>query len=409
MAGGLMGLARRWRRLTSRQRAGLKIAALWFGLILIAWVRWDLITPAAGGRLLFPAATALAAILAAGWHSLHRRAARIWAAALPLLALIALRCGPIMFFAPPPHLPADVTPPNPTELTFQQPDESDGSIALRGYTARITQPRARCLFASSSYCAPALDLTLYWQARTTPSANWTMALQLVSPVPGDTTLRLNYNHWPGRGNLPTSAWPEGPIWRDHYVIPLPAGEYVTGAWRVQVAMIDPQSGQRVPVQQAGASVGDAASLKLLRVPDGNPTLFTDGQHPPEPPRFGEAAELRAYRIERDPTAWRVALAWESIAPLAADYTIFVHAYDAEGNLLATGDGPPRGGHFPTSLWQPGDRILDTHTLSMKDVAEDAVAQIAVGLYDPTTGERISASRADVPLPNYAVILWEAAP
>ena len=407
MAGGLVGVAYRWRRLTSRQRAGLKIAALWFGLILIAWIRWDLITPAAGGRLLFPAAPALAAILAAGWHSIHRRAARIWAAALPILALVALRCGPIMFFAPPPRLPADVTPPNPTELVFQQPDESDGSIALRGYTAQITRPRARCLFASSSYCAPALDITLYWQAQATPAANWTMALQLVSPAPGDTTLRLNYNHWPGRGNLPTSTWPEGPIWRDHYVIPLPAGKYVTSAWRVQVAMIDPQSGLRVPVQQADAPAGDAAALQLLRAPDGNPPLFTDGQHPPEPPRFGEAVELRAYHIERNPTAWRVALAWESVAPLPTDATVFVHAYDADGNLLATGDGPPRDGHFPTSLWQPGDRIIDIHTLPAPDAGE--IARVAVGLYDPATGERLPASQASAPLPNHAVILWEAEP
>lgn len=408
MAGGLVGLALGWRRFDLRQRVGLALGAIWFAVITLAWMRWNTITPAPGGRLLFPAASALAVLLAAGWDALvSRRWLRIWAAFLPIWALVVLRFGPVLLFAPPPRLPAEAAPPHPTELTFEAADEAAGSIALRGYTAQITQPRARCLFASSSYCAPALDLTLYWQAQATPSANWTMALQLVSPVPGDTTLRLNYNHWPGRGNLPTSAWPAGPIWRDHYVIPLPAGEYVTGAWRVQIAMIDPQSGQRVPVQQAGVPVGDAASLEMLRVPDGNPPLFTDGQHPPDSPRFGEAAELRAYHIERNPTAWRVALAWESVAPLAADYTVFVHAYDAEGNLLATGDGPPRSGHFPTSLWQPGDRIIDIHTLPAPD--EGDIARVAVGLYDPATGERLPASRAGAPLPNHAVILWEAKP
>jgi hypothetical protein len=410
MAGGLVGLALGWRRFDPRQRVGLALGAIWFAVITLAWMRWNAITPAPGGRLLFPAAPALALLLAAGWNVLlSRRWLRIWAAFLPIWALVALRFGPVLLFAPPPRLPAAASPPNPTELVFQQPNESerDGSIALRGYTAHITQPRARCLFASSSYCAPALDITLYWQAQATPAANWTMALQLVSPVPGDTTLRLNYNHWPGRGNLPTSTWPEGPIWRDHYVIPLPAGKYVTSAWRVQVAMIDPQSGQRVPVQQAGAPAGDAAALKLLRVPDGNPPLFTDGQHPPEPPRFGEAVELRAYHIERNPTAWRVALAWESVAPLPTDATVFVHAYDADGNLLATGDGPPRNGHFPTSLWQPGDRIIDIHTLPAPDEGE--IARVAVGLYDPATGERLPASQASAPLPNHAVILWEAEP
>jgi len=43
-----------------------------------------------------------------------------------------------------------------------------------------------------------------------------LAIQLTSPIPGDESLRYNYNTWPGRGNYPTSAWPAGRVIADNY-------------------------------------------------------------------------------------------------------------------------------------------------------------------------------------------------
>ncbi len=393
--GGGAGLAFGWRRLTAAQRALLYVLGGWFLLVVAAWIRWNAITPATGGRLLFPAAPALALLLAAGWSSL-RRLVWAWSAFLPVWATVALLLGPMALFAPPAQLPADAALPNPVDFTFGD------SLRLRGYDARIAEPDWRCYVYHSGYCRPTLDVTFYWQADAPPAADWMLALQLVSARPGDTGLRLRYDAWPGHGNLPTSRWPAGVILKEHYTLPLPAGDWITQAWRVQVAFYELESERRLPVQVGGVPVGDAAGLAVLRAPDKQPMCIGTALTPPV--SFAEAVALTQAEVLAGAETWQVALCWESLAALPDDYTVFVHAYAADGTLLGVGDGPPLAQAFPTHLWQPGDRIADTHTI-VWDV-EGKPAQIAVGLYHPLTGERLSAIRAGERLPADAVIIWE---
>ena len=194
--------------------------------------------------------------------------------------------------------------------------------------------------------------------------------------------------------------------RDHYVLPIPPGDVPTRAWTVQVALVNDATTVRLPVSIDGAPVGDAAHLTTLRIPGALPDREAWG-NPATPLQFGEFARLQEARIEEMPDGWRVSLLWESQTPLPADYTVFVHAYAATGELLATGDGPPQGGHFPTSLWQPGDRILDVHGLPIP--AGSVPARIAVGLYHPITGERLTATFDGEPLADNAVVIWKAQP
>jgi hypothetical protein len=243
-----------------------------------------------------------------------------------------------------------------------------------------------------------LDVTLYWQASVPIQNNYVMALQLVSPVASETDLRLNYNHWPGRGNLPTSARPIGPVLRDHYRIPLPASDTPTQAWMLHIAFTEPETRARLPVNVNGAPIGDTAKLKLLRVPD----------PPPIPPStvhiqasFGDSAVVLEEATVTDD--WHVQLWWKSFKPLTEDYTVFVHAYAADGTLLATGDGPPLREHFPTSLWEPGDLIFDEHGLALP--AGTTPAAIAVGLYHPITGDRLPASPVNARVENNAALIW----
>lgn len=401
IAGGLAGLVTGWRYFDRRQRGAFAFCGIWFVVIVLAWLRWNSITPATGGRLLFPASSALALLLAAGWHGLARPwITRLWAALLPLWAVVMLVAGPILFFAPPAHYPNDAPIPNSLDATFDQ------AITLRGYDVHITQHRLACLLASTSYCRPALDVMLYWQAVQPVDANLVMALHLVSAASGSTDLRMNYHHWPARGNWPTSAWPVGTIIRDHYVLPLPPSDRLTQAWTLQVALIDPATGARLPVAIAGTPVGDVARLTTLRIPDALPVLPGWGNQA-TPVTFAEHVRLLDATVEVENAGWRVALFWESLIVLPDDYTVFVHAYSPTGELLATGDGPPLGGAFPTSLWLPGDLILDVHHLPLPP--DSNPARVAVGLYHPISGERLPAAFNAQPLADSAVIVWEARP
>ena len=123
-------------------------------------------------------------------------------------------------------------------------------------------------------------------------------------------------------------------------------------------------------------------------------------------RLGDAVHLTHAVVVPAGDHMLVTLCWEAERALPADYTVFVHLLDADGALKTTGDGPPAAGAFPTSLWQPGDRIVDTHFLPEPALPGDS---IVVGLYNPLDGIRLSALRDSVPAPNDALLIWPLSP
>ncbi len=406
VGGGVGGILVNWRKISRSQRAQLLLLASWFGIVTGAWIRWNLITPATGGRLLFPAAPALAILMAVGWQQLSRLLRvktllpRLWSALLPLLALLTLRTGVLPLFSPPPLRAIESAVPSPSEYTFDQ------QIHLRGYQAELTDPTWRCYLVAASYCRPTLDVTLFWEIDEPLSTDWVLAIQLVSAAPGDDTLRLSYNHWPGHGNLPTSAWPVNRVIVDHYRLPLPAADFPTQGWDLQLAFFAPEGQTRLPVWVDAEQVGDAARLTTLRVPGATPTCPPHAALEP-PVHFGNAVALTHAESRSLDGNWQVSLCWESLAPLPEDYTVFVHMIAADGTLLGTGDGPPMQQAFPTHLWQPGDQIADTHHIQLTSEGESV--QITVGLYHPENGARLPATVNGARLPNDAASIWSTQP
>jgi hypothetical protein len=104
--------------------------------------------------------------------------------------------------------------------------------------------------------------------------------------------------------------------------------------------------------------------------------------------FGDIIKLIGYRIESsnavDSTA-HIVLCWELIKPTTVDYTVFVHVTDAHGNMH-TSDSQPRGGTYPTSIWQTGEWSEDSHLIPQ--AVELPLKQITVGLYRLDSGERL---------------------
>jgi hypothetical protein len=78
-------------------------------------------------------------------------------------------------------------------------------------------------------------------------------------------------------------------------------------------------------------------------------------------------------------------------------------------LLATGDGPPMNGAFPTRLWRPGDVVADVHVIPWSDLdtwdlGAEGSYRVGVGLYDPHSGERLQAMQDGQPLPGNTVFI-----
>ena len=90
-------------------------------------------------------------------------------------------------------------------------------------------------------------------------------------------------------------------------------------------------------------------------------------------------------------ALALSLLWESLQPVDYNYQVFVHFLDRDGNKVAQRDGQPVQWLRPTSTWQTGERIMDHYGLLLPDSTPTGRYTIAVGLYDPVTGQRLPVS------------------
>ncbi len=388
-----------WRSLASAERAAGMILGSWFLLIVISWMRWNAMTPAPGGRLLFPALPAMALLMALGTTTLARGRLRFgnWIV-VALLALMAwwtvLQILPGFFATPPRYPDADaIQPDHPLDATF------GNSVRVLGYDITMDD--------DDDSQKSTLDVTVYWQTLAPMTEDYVMALQLASPVPGDTTLRWNYNSWPGQGNYPTSAWQPGEVIVDRYRFRLPESDFSTQAWDMHIALYQQETGERLRVQVTGEDAGDRMVLTRLRVPGIQPScpengLLTSQVH------FGEAVALTHATVTPEQEGSRVELCWKALQPLQTDYTVFVHLQDTPGAPIDTGDGPPMQGAFPISMWHPGDIVLDVHHLESV-IGEEIGQRVTVGLYNPVDGSRLPAYVGETPVPNAEVSVWPEHP
>jgi hypothetical protein len=88
---------------------------------------------------------------------------------------------------------------------------------------------------------------------------------------------------------------------------------------------------------------------------------------------------------------RIMLRWRRAEAPSADYVLFVHLVDEGGGLRAQIDVPP--GARPTRAWTAGERAEAEYALTLPDDAPPGRYRVLVGLYDPTTGDRLPAIRA----------------
>ena len=78
------------------------------------------------------------------------------------------------------------------------------------------------------------------------------------------------------------------------------------------------------------------------------------------------------------------LHWEVIEQPSLDLHQFVHGLDEGGAVITQNDGEPLSGLYPMSHWRAGQHITSDFSLAVGD----GVAQVAIGLYDPSSGSRV---------------------
>ena len=172
-----------------------------------------------------------------------------------------------------------------------------------------------------------------------------------------------------------SGW-ERPLRTSEYLL---VDEYLTGR--------DPDTaGQRLALYAAGqAHQMDESGLG---------TVFGDPSGAEPITDANGWIRLKGYAITpkvRPGGAILLTLLWESLRPVDQSYHVFVHLLDERGAIVAQKDGQPVQWTRPTNSWQPGEQIADRYGILLSETFVPGRYQLAVGLYDPVTGQRLPVS------------------
>jgi hypothetical protein len=80
------------------------------------------------------------------------------------------------------------------------------------------------------------------------------------------------------------------------------------------------------------------------------------------------------------------LYWEALKPFERNKQVFVHLYD--GEMRAQHDGAPSCSQNPTTHWEVGEIIRDSHIIELPEDMPSGPMPILVGMYDLLNGVRM---------------------
>ncbi|MCP4425823.1 MAG: DUF2723 domain-containing protein [Chloroflexi bacterium] len=76
----------------------------------------------------------------------------------------------------------------------------------------------------------------------------------------------------------------------------------------------------------------------------------------------------------------VNLAWQSLAPIAEDYTVFIQILGANDRIVGQVDAWPLQGTHPTGQWEPGETIADPYLIQLDDSLPPGQYRLIIGWY-----------------------------
>jgi hypothetical protein len=233
-----------------------------------------------------------------------------------------------------------------------------------------------------------VELTLLWSAER-PNAPDLFADVRLRDREGAELFRSERR--PLAGRHPTDRWRPGEVYADSYEILIPSRAY-TGMSPLEVGVRlpggpylearagrDPDSGRvsfaRLAIQRADDAAVDQA-----------------GPLNPVGAAFAGGINLRGFDL---PSATvhpggelRLTLHWSTSAPVAENYTVFVHLADPAGRPVAQADGEPGEGAYPTSVWKPAEVVRDRRVVTVPSDAPPGRYRLLVGVYLHRTGARL---------------------
>jgi hypothetical protein len=352
-------------RQLSRWRA-LALAVVWFLPLLFSLVNWiRLVHFGNQGRLLFPGAPALALALVIGWQAWLPIGWRPWIYTLTPLCFAGLAVSQLGTLYDHYRLP----PPLMRAPAYQRTLNAHfvGGMRVLG----IDLPQGAALRPDQP-----MPLTIYFGADEQIGNFYTLFLHLADE---HDRLLYQFDGVPFQGRHPTAQWLPGVIFADSYWIQ-PPDKLQDGLATLSLGFypIDEPTQRQPLVAASGEQLDDRLILarirlhqesKLVSLPEGPPLA-----------RWAGGIVLSHAEIEQDAAGdpHSLRLTWQTTQVLHEEYIVFAQLLDREGKLLAQVDQPPQQGGYPTSTWQPGDRVEDLYRFSQRS---KGWRQLIIGLYD----------------------------
>jgi len=221
-----------------------------------------------------------------------------------------------------------------------------------------------------------LSVGVAWGTAVAPERDFLVKLAINSSEPTNEYVEtFPINEWPA------NEWEKNTILWSFYTLSTPQ-LIPEGTHNITLTLLDPATQE---------PVSEPVTLGVIQrqTTPCNPTV--PAQIQPINALFGNVMRLSGYQVNIDDKNLNVTLYWHSEQRMKTDYKVFVHLYDPlTGIPVAQDDSMPRQWSYPTTFWWPGELVDDQITISLQDVPSGKYG-IAVGVYDPATGERLPIS------------------
>ncbi len=371
LVGGIYGVVKSFRKQrTEPSRSSLfssdapwilaVLLSVWVLVVYAGLARFLLQTPAAQGRLLFPAILPLALGLTYGLSLFRSRWLYL------LIAILALATSLQVLLVAIPNAYA-----LPSKLAEEQlPSDANRLEVDLGQGLEVVAVR---LETSEAVAGDIVWLTLYWSNdESLPDArNRQSSQQVIEMLGRDEELVGKTQGYHGKGLYPDALWTPGEIIEDRIGIRIADD-------------LDAPTQIRLTLKLAGeTSSVDLGGIKV------SPSSWPD---------FSEeiAADLGGIQISEAALVTKnvsggdvvqVHVRWQvEIAP-EQNLTTLVHLGDPAQLPLAQGDSPPLNGDYPTGLWDVDEVIDDYYSVVVPSDLAAGRYPVYIGMYDPISGIR----------------------